>query len=251
MTEAPAIPTTPHVTKNAPTGVTLEWTASPEDTDTPLDGFNVLVREKGSQRWRKVNREVSKEPSFVVTGLTRGTEYEVQVTAVNKAGESKPSPSSDTFKLGDVIAPKVEEKPKEKEKSPVVEEEIVPETEVKSGEKEREPSEDGRRTTGAPSSPENFHVASASPDAVVLAWEAPEEGAPVKKYKLEKKKSTRKVYENVAETTDLEYAVKNLEADTPYDFKLTAINPEGASEPVEITDVVPKKGSGNLPYLPK
>ena len=77
----------------------MEWDGPKPTKESPVDGYNVYLREKGKKEWRKVTKEVTKKKSYTLKDLTQEVEYDAQVTAVNQAGESEPSQPSDTFKL--------------------------------------------------------------------------------------------------------------------------------------------------------
>lgn len=97
--ELPAAPRKPTVSKITNTEVTLEWEAPSATKEAPVDGFNVYLREKGTEEWRKVTKDLTKEKIFILGSLESGLEYEAKITAENEAGESEPSPASDAFRV--------------------------------------------------------------------------------------------------------------------------------------------------------
>ena len=98
-TEVPSAPEQPTVTDTTPTEATLSWEDGGSDGGSPITGYNVYVREKGTKPWKKVTKSVIKKRTHVLTELTVDKEYEAQITAVNDVGESEPSEASTPFKL--------------------------------------------------------------------------------------------------------------------------------------------------------
>ena len=90
-----AVSATPRITPGAPTGltatnvgnrtITLSWTAPTTPGDPPLNDYRVEVRTQGGA-WSTFTDGVSTATSATVTGLTAGTTYEFQVTALHSLG---------------------------------------------------------------------------------------------------------------------------------------------------------------------
>ena len=87
------------VTDATPNEATLSWEDGESDGGSPIDGYNVYIREKGAKQWKKVTKTVTKTRSHVLTELDTEKEYEAQITAVNDVGESEPSAASKPFAL--------------------------------------------------------------------------------------------------------------------------------------------------------
>lgn len=81
------------------TEATLSWSDGTTDGGRPVQGYNVYLREKGTKKWNKITKSLVKSKSHTLTNLEPEKEYEAQVTAVNEAGESEPSPVSKPFQL--------------------------------------------------------------------------------------------------------------------------------------------------------
>lgn len=90
--DAPAAPTISDITANF---ANVSWQAPASDGGSPLLGYFVERQSDISPRWIRINREVVNDVSLPFTDLVEGTEYAFRVIAVNKKGESKPSPPSD------------------------------------------------------------------------------------------------------------------------------------------------------------
>ncbi len=91
---------------SAPTDLTLvagngqiiaTWTAPTDDGGSPITGYELQYRTSSPQgQWTTSSSADSDvtDTSHTITGLTNGTEYEVQVYAVNSAGNGTPSESA-------------------------------------------------------------------------------------------------------------------------------------------------------------
>lgn len=73
----------------------LEWPAPEDDGGSPILGYIVQKKEKGSPYWTNAVHVPSKATSTTVPDLTEGQEYEFRVIAQNAAGQSEPSEPSD------------------------------------------------------------------------------------------------------------------------------------------------------------
>nr|AZI15635.1 UNC-22 [Auanema rhodensis] len=82
----------------------LEWD-TPSDGGSKIIGYQVQFREPGSGKWINASNDLVKGNSMRVTGLRDCAEYEFRVVAKNAAGFSKPSHSSDRFKLKSKFGP--------------------------------------------------------------------------------------------------------------------------------------------------
>ena len=91
-------PGKPDVSDVTATTMTIQWTPPKSDGGTPIKGYIIEKRDTTSMRWLKVNTDLEKDIVFNVTSLVQGTSYEFRVSAENKAGLSKPSPPSDSWK---------------------------------------------------------------------------------------------------------------------------------------------------------
>lgn len=91
LTDVPASPSSPTIQPDSPTTVQLTWQPPTSDGGAEIEGYVIEKKDKFSPRWTEVTREPIPETSFKVKGLKEGEETEFRVTAVNKAGQSKPS----------------------------------------------------------------------------------------------------------------------------------------------------------------
>ncbi|KAF4532834.1 hypothetical protein B566_EDAN018931 [Ephemera danica] len=75
--------------------VDLEWPVPKSDGGSPISGYIIQKKEKGSPYWVNAVNVPAKQNSGTVPDLTEGQEYEFRVIAVNNAGQSEPSEPSD------------------------------------------------------------------------------------------------------------------------------------------------------------
>uniref|UniRef100_A0A3P9PW95 Titin n=1 Tax=Poecilia reticulata TaxID=8081 RepID=A0A3P9PW95_POERE len=93
--------------------ITLSWSPPEYDGGSPIAGYVIERREKTGMRWIRVNRDLVKDVTMVVTKLRKGCEYDFKVYAENAAGLSPASEPSATFRaLDPLIVPCRPTKPK-------------------------------------------------------------------------------------------------------------------------------------------
>ena len=94
----PGPPGAPDISDIDKTSATLKWTPPEEDGGSRVTGYVVEKREKGRDRWTKVNRKPVPETTLKVTDLVEKNEYEFRVIAENKVGLGEPSETSVTIR---------------------------------------------------------------------------------------------------------------------------------------------------------
>lgn len=72
----------------------LKWQPPLRDGGSPITGYIVEKREKGSPRWVKAAEVKGPDCKARAEDLDEGTEYEFRVIALNDAGPSEPSQPS-------------------------------------------------------------------------------------------------------------------------------------------------------------
>ncbi|KAF2885739.1 hypothetical protein ILUMI_20443 [Ignelater luminosus] len=92
--DEPGPPGTPEVTDWDKDHVDLRWTPPIKDGGSPITGYIIEKREKGSPRWAKAGEVGPRDTKATVDNLDEGVEYEFRVKAVNAAGPGEPSDAS-------------------------------------------------------------------------------------------------------------------------------------------------------------
>ncbi|XP_038047568.1 titin-like [Patiria miniata] len=90
--DIPGSPSAPSVTDITSTSMTLSWSPPTTDGGSPITGYVIEKQEPFSSRWTPV--ETFTGTSGTIGGLREGNEYQFRVVAANKAGNGKPSASS-------------------------------------------------------------------------------------------------------------------------------------------------------------
>ena len=93
--DVPGAPGTPVVSDVTANSMHLRWAEPDTDGGSPITTYVVERRDRFSPRWTPVTRADITQPSFTVTGLVEGQEYEFHVAAQNKAGLGKFSEHSE------------------------------------------------------------------------------------------------------------------------------------------------------------
>ncbi|XP_011700590.1 PREDICTED: twitchin isoform X1 [Wasmannia auropunctata] len=93
--DEPDAPGKPQITDWDKDHVDLQWPVPKNDGGSPITGYIVQKKEKGSPYWVNAVHVPAGQNSTTVPDLTEGQEYEFRVIAVNAAGQSEPSEPSD------------------------------------------------------------------------------------------------------------------------------------------------------------
>lgn len=91
--DLPSAPGSPVVTRNTDTSVVVSWGASKDVVH--LVGYYIECSVVGTDVWAPCNNKPVKQTRFVCHGLTTEANYVFRVKAVNAAGYSQSSPTSD------------------------------------------------------------------------------------------------------------------------------------------------------------
>lgn len=95
LLDEPDAPGKPQITDWDKDHVDLQWPAPKNDGGSPIKGYIVQKKEKGSPYWVNAVHVPADQTNTTVPDLTEGQEYEFRVIAVNAAGQSEPSEPSD------------------------------------------------------------------------------------------------------------------------------------------------------------
>ncbi|RWS15514.1 twitchin-like protein, partial [Dinothrombium tinctorium] len=79
--------------------VTLSWKKPSNDGGSKIIGYVVEKKPKDGKKFEPCNARPCPEPTYTVTGLKEGEEYEFRVVAVNEIGESPPSKACPLVKV--------------------------------------------------------------------------------------------------------------------------------------------------------
>lgn len=93
--DEPDAPGRPAVTDWDKDHVDLEWAPPKNDGGSPVTGYIIQKKEKGSPYWINAVQVPARKTTATVPDLTEGQEYEFRVIATNAAGQSEPSDPSD------------------------------------------------------------------------------------------------------------------------------------------------------------
>jgi titin len=96
--DAPDAPDTPEITDYNSNYIKLKWEKPKKDGGNPITGYNVEMREKGSNNWVPCNTYPTKGTEYTASGLREGQSYEFRVAAVNGAGPGTPSKATKSQK---------------------------------------------------------------------------------------------------------------------------------------------------------
>lgn len=102
---APDAPGKPDVKDWSRNHADLKWTPPKEDGGAPIEKYIIEKKDDLSSKWQKVAEVPGNKTEGKVPDLIEGKKYQFRVRAVNKGGESKPSPPSDLITAKDRFVP--------------------------------------------------------------------------------------------------------------------------------------------------
>lgn len=94
-TDPPSEPRNLQINKVNKDFVILSWEHPSSDGGSPITGYYIEKKERNSILWVKANESVVKATQYTCPGLIEGLEYTFRVSALNLAGQSKPSKQTD------------------------------------------------------------------------------------------------------------------------------------------------------------
>ncbi|KAL1129846.1 hypothetical protein AAG570_012790 [Ranatra chinensis] len=107
--DEPGAPSPPEIVDWDKDHVDLKWSPPIQDGGSPITGYIIEKREKGSPKWTKAAETRGPECKGRAEDLDEGVEYEFRVVAVNDAGPGEPSlPSRSVVTKPRKLAPKID-----------------------------------------------------------------------------------------------------------------------------------------------
>lgn len=73
----------------------VAWEKPESDGGSPITGYYIERKERNSLLWVKANDTVVRNTEYPCAGLIEGLEYTFRVSAINRAGQGKPSKKTD------------------------------------------------------------------------------------------------------------------------------------------------------------
>lgn len=73
----------------------VAWDKPESDGGSPVTGYYIERKERNSLLWVKANDSVVRTTEYPCAGLIEGLEYTFRVSAINRAGQGKPSKKTD------------------------------------------------------------------------------------------------------------------------------------------------------------
>lgn len=105
--DVPGKPGKPELVDSDKDHITIKWKQPISNGGSPIMGYDIERRDKATGRWIKLNKDPAPNVEFTDNNVQEGHQYEYRVTAINAAGNGKPSDTSSLF-----IARPLKEKPK-------------------------------------------------------------------------------------------------------------------------------------------
>ncbi|XP_071479592.1 twitchin-like [Diadema antillarum] len=103
--DEPDAPSAPKIDGMDRNSAQLGWEPPTNDGGSPVTGYIVEFRPVDAKDWQKANSFPIRDTSYTVPNLKEGREYQFRVTAVNDAGDGKPSRASEPAVAKEPILP--------------------------------------------------------------------------------------------------------------------------------------------------
>lgn len=104
LTDPPGPPVSPKVTDTSNSTISLSWTKPANDGGSEILGYLVECKRTDATDWIRCNVPKNlQDTHYVVTGLLEKSEYQLRVSAVNKAGFGQPCEVPDKHVAKDVF----------------------------------------------------------------------------------------------------------------------------------------------------
>ena len=97
LLDVPASPRPPIKTDTTSTSISLQWDEPTDNGGAPITGYLVEKFDGHSDTWTMLTKSLTKNTTYTATNLVKGHQYKFRVSAVNDAGQSKPSMISEVI----------------------------------------------------------------------------------------------------------------------------------------------------------
>lgn len=95
FSDLPSEPLNCHILKVNKDCMFLAWEKPANDGGSPITGYYIERKERNSLLWVKANDTVVRTTEYPCSGLIEGLEYTFRVSAINRAGQGKPSKNTE------------------------------------------------------------------------------------------------------------------------------------------------------------
>lgn len=93
--DVPSEPLNCRINKTNKDCMFVAWDKPESDGGSPIVGYYIERKERNSLLWVKANDTVVRTTEYPCAGLIEGLEYTFRVSAINRAGQGKPSKKTD------------------------------------------------------------------------------------------------------------------------------------------------------------
>ena len=103
--DIPSAPSVVCVSDSSNTTISLEWTRPADDGGMEVLGYIIEMVKGEEEEWKRVNKELATQTTYIVTGLETGAEYRFRVAAVNHVGQSEEQETPEAAQAVDRLMP--------------------------------------------------------------------------------------------------------------------------------------------------
>lgn len=95
--DVPGKPGKPELVDSDKDHIKIKWSAPISNGGSAIVGYDIERRDRATGRWVKLNKEPVRGQDYYDDRVQEGHQYEYRVSAVNAAGNGKPSEPSNVF----------------------------------------------------------------------------------------------------------------------------------------------------------